>query len=632
MLVRAAFLFALVGCASCGAKSGPVVETPTGTSAGAATAERPPDLSPVPAPADLVLVGRLGRPRTLFETLATWSGVPVRVSDVLPPEMKDFEQVVVWDAPIELTGALDRRSTEKVPEPLLALSVGLTSVQETVAIARDRGANVTQVAPGVFRVNIDESASCAIAASLGPTRARLVCAEEWSDLEELLPYATRGMPTRDLGANDLYIELAAEPIRRRYTQEISSLRAVAGLLLRMASLDDKRFDRVLTDVAYGVADELKALANEADAVRVTGKLDDASKSLELGYSLTLRSTATESSFISQLLKDAGRKAAPPPDAFWQLPANASTAAYSVVPDPARLIPPLQTLAELTDAYLEYEKVAPSVRKRTRRIIEAYARLTAAGTYASGPVPEGSTGLASPILRSGWSVGTANQRADALTSVFADVAALLTDPEFARLLRTRFQVERKLLPRLRSSIVKVKGFEARATAYQLELPRELLAKLEDATELKGEPKPNAPKQTNVVIVLVPDGERTFVAYAREQKQAIQLLETLRAGTEKTLATVPELQALRNVRAVWGGYFMLEELVSYFDALAKQQGVDLLTRMPNHGRTPWLMRADVTEAAPGMTFSMSIGIPQGAFQDVGSLIPDLAGGLLRPTPKP
>lgn len=626
MIRRVLTLAALTGSLGfwgCGGKPAAPPAVPAAATTGdAPVAETPPDLSPVAEPSDLILVGRLSRPKVLVETLAAWAGFPVQLASVLPPELRELERLVAWDAPIEMAGVLNRDSTQKVPPPLVVISIGVVSMEQALAHARESGATVSDVAPGVVRVTMPDDESCALAVAVGPAPARFVCGDGWQSVETLLPYVTRGLPRRELSANDLHLEVVAEPLRRRYAQEISAIRAMTGLLLRMASLDDRRFDRVLADVAYGVADELKALANEIDRIQVTARLDTTGKALDLVQSLTLRTpTAGDASTTGQLLRDMGRRASPPPDAFWALPASASSAAFGVSPDPARVAEVMKPLIELADAYLEYEKVAPGLRKRTRRILEAYSAMGAPGAYATGSP---ATDAPASITNLGWTVGVTNQRASALTGLFSDISMLLADPELARLLRARFDLDPKLLPRMRSQAVAVKGFPARGTAYRLELPAGLVEQLK-RLEASGSPSGKAPqpaKAASISLVIVPDGEQSYIAYGHDQRQIIALLESARAGTDKKLATLAELQPLKTTRPAWGGFWTIEATVRYLDELLKEQGIGALTRMPHHGRTPWLVRVDIDDKAPTLAVSASASIPKAAFEDMGSLVTEIA----------
>jgi hypothetical protein len=622
-MIRRVVPIAVLLTLGCGKSSGPSPrDATTAPSAEVAVAEPAPDLSPVPPPAELVAVGRIARPRTLVETLASWSGVPVRLTDVLPPEMRDLEHVIAWDAPLEVAAALDRKSTAKVPEPLFVASVGLVSIDKALELARDRGAGLTAMGPGIFRLNVHEDVSCAIAASVGMAPARLVCGNEWPDVEELLPYATRGLPTRDLGAYDVNIELVAEPVRRRYAQEITQLRAMAGLALRMASLDDKRFDSALTDVAYGIADELKALANEVDRVQLTAKLDMTGKTLDVAETLVLRTAGLERSFVSQIIQDTGRRATPPPDVFWELPAEANSAGYSVSGDPQRFVSIVKSLGELADAYLEHEKVAPSLRKRIRRLIEAYPSMVGSGAFANGPAA-----VKSPLTSMGWSVGVANQRADVITATLSDVVGLLQDRELAKGLKKWFEVDPKILPKGRTQAVRVKGFPARGTSYTFDFPAAFVKRLSEIDPKRSGAAAEPVKAVSFTIIVVPDGERSYVAYGTEAKQLTTLLEGVRAGTQKKLADRTELAALRQGRSVWGGFWTLEALVQYMQDTLGDRGQQMLARAPNHGRSPWLVRFDISEQASSLVLTGVAKIPRGAFQDAGSVLPDVAAsGLL------
>lgn len=619
-MIRCSVLFAAFALSfGCGSSSAPLPTAPLADSNAASTVELAPDLSPVSAPSELVLIGRLSNPRRLLETLAGWAGMPLQINQALPNELRELEPVFAWDAPIEVVGVLDRRSADKKPEPFLVVSVGLASLESALSLARDRGANPSGVVPGVFRIDPGEDLSCAIAASVGPAPARLVCGAEWPAVEELWPYATRGLPVRDLGTGELQIELTAEPIRRRFAREISQFRAMAALLLRMASLDDKRFDSVLADITYAVADELKALAGEIDRLQWTAKLDASGKALELEQTLVFGGGGPERSFVRETVREMGARATPPPDTFWDLPASANSAIYSPGSDSKRLTTVFQSLAELADAYLEHEDVPLSLRKRARRLLESYPSLVSGGAYATGASP-----AKTPLASLGWSVGIVNQRADVLTAILSDFSSLLADRQPSALLKARLDWDPKLWPKLRHQATQVKGFPARATVYTLSLPGALVGQLgaRMAPGAGSGTGPDATKGGSLTILVVPDGARSFVAYAPEQKQAMLLVEGLRSGKEKRLGDLPTLAALRNRNSVWAGFWTLEALVPHLQAALKQTGEQLLAKAPNHGRSPWLFRVDVSEQPNSLSLSGAVRIPQEAFQDAGSLLPDLA----------
>ena len=129
--------------------------------------DEPPDLSPVPAPTDLVLVGRFKNPHAALDTVSKWAGLPMTISELLPEDARQFAKVIDWEAPLEIAVALDPRGEGKVPQPLAVISIGLGSLADAVAASRASGATVRRVQPGVFRTTISDPHSCALAASVG---------------------------------------------------------------------------------------------------------------------------------------------------------------------------------------------------------------------------------------------------------------------------------------------------------------------------------------------------------------------------------------------------------------------------------------------------------------------------------
>src|SRR6187549_2086814 len=89
-----------------------------------ALAEEAPDLSPVKRPAEVVVVGRIARPRLLAETLAKWSSLPLHIEDLMPAPARPISRAVLWEAPVETLVALDAFGEGKVPTPLMIASVG----------------------------------------------------------------------------------------------------------------------------------------------------------------------------------------------------------------------------------------------------------------------------------------------------------------------------------------------------------------------------------------------------------------------------------------------------------------------------------------------------------------------------
>lgn len=588
-----------------------------------AKAEEAPDLSPVAAPEELVLVGRLSRPRMLVETVAGWAGMPLRLADLLPAELRSVDGVLAWDAPLELAAVLDRHSTAKVAPPLVVVSFGLTSLPRALELAKQQGVSPTRVAPSVYRVPIDDDVTCALSAAVGAAPARLVCGAGWQSVEELLPYATRGLPNEKLSGDDLHIEVRGAPMQRRYSQEIAAVRLLTGLLLRQGQSDNARLDRVLTEAAYALADELKAIATEVDKLELRVRLDENKKALEVAGSLSF---AKDSSFTAQLLQDSGKRAGPPPGTFWELPRVADSAGYSVGLDAKRVGTLTSVGAELLDAYLEQQKAAAGLRQKVRSVVDALPLLVSPEVHASGagPLPKEATPLERLNQRLGWGVSVVDARADRLSKLLSDLEGVLGDRSLPKLVKARFDVEAKRMPKLRHRAVKVTGFPARGLAFTLELPAALLESLE--SELKSAPPPvkgkKAAQPALPCVVLVPDGEKTWISFAQDEKAAIVRLEATRAGREGKLADMPELMPLKQSSYVGAGYSTLEGLLRSVESMLPKRArnlSDVFSHAQNHGRTPQLTWLSVNQVGSALKISGTLQVPQGVFQDLGGIIP-------------
>src|SRR5262245_27221725 len=99
----------VLALAGCGGSKPPPPKTPVpeAKEAPREPVEEPVDLSPVAAPKDLVMIGRLSRPLTVVDGLARWAGLPMSVRQVLPPDVSWASPIVAWDAPVQAAGVVD---------------------------------------------------------------------------------------------------------------------------------------------------------------------------------------------------------------------------------------------------------------------------------------------------------------------------------------------------------------------------------------------------------------------------------------------------------------------------------------------------------------------------------------------
>jgi hypothetical protein len=610
---------------ACGGESLPPPKTVVPDSESAEPPAEPPiDLSPVSAPRDLVLTGRLSRPVYVADTMGRWAGAPLGVRallrSALPSEQRNVDELIAWDAPIQLAGVVSQ--VKATPAFDVVISVGLTDLERTVTALREMGASVERIKPGVYQVSSpDEDAHCAVAAARGQAPARAVCGPNIGAVERLLPYATRGLPEAPAGPNDLEIDFNPEPIQRLYGQQISSLTLLSGLAIRQASLDHPGFDRALADAVYALAGELQTLALDLDRVRIEGKLDEPKSALNLGFALKLKSNK---SWLGDTLQEASASAGAAPDSFWQLPEEATGASFVHPIDQARLRPLLRTAADLADGFLDHEKVSRASRDRVRNLLTDFGGamvpyVQAQGHMAPAAAQDGSLSEAFHQLL-GWQLIVAEGPSAPHLKVLKDLHAVINDREIRKVIGQRLELEPKLLPSSQMKPLAGKGLPAGGTAFVVTLPAELIEKYPRWTKAFGGAAKKGPLKATIAVV--GDGKRTIMAVAPDEKAVAERIAAFRAGKDQTLAERKELDPLRSIKAISAGFISLgavsRELASSPERRARASRI--LDVLPHHGRTP-MLTALKADTANGVTLWMELTVPQAVFQDVGALLPQL-----------
>jgi hypothetical protein len=593
------------GCG--GAKSAPPKAAPPGPSALAKEPVEKADLSPVPAPPDLFVVGRVRRPGALAETLGRWAGLPFSLKSVLAREVPALDGVVVWDAPVELAVALPgggRRNSVRT-----IVSIGVSSLSAALSAARDRGLSPERVMPEVFALSIPGGVRCLVGPSLGSVSARLVCGERAADVEALFPYATRGLPNENFGTRELELELRVDPIRRRYASEIAGARLLAGFLLRQAELDAPRFDRALADVVYAVADDLVLGVEDADSVKLGATLDEAGQELLLELTWKLRSTR---SWIGSLSEELSRRAAPPPAAFARLPADATGAAFAVDSRTSKTTAVQAPLLELADAYLEHERVGKAARERVRVLLTDFWKQVGA-SYVQA------TGRPAAGEQVGWSVTRAEVASAEFERLFREFDAVIRDRELWKVLATRAELDPKVPPKSRFVLLRGKGVPAGTLALVVTAPpaiaEQVGKKVGSRSSVDAKKKP-----WELVIAVCPDGPgASLVVSSWDQKDAAERIAAYFADGGRRLGDRHELAALRSTRALYGGFLTLESLLD-----AEVTPSPGSPEPPNRGETPIAWSATAT-AGPPVVLSMSLNVPSEALADLPGVVASILSSL-------
>ena len=599
---------ALLGCAA--KKPEPVAPAPVEAPRNVEIAADTPDLSPVAAPPGVFAVGRLSRALALSDTILGWAGLPVGLRDLLPEKTRDLDSALAWDAPLEFALLLGGSTRNPVQA---FVSVGLKSFEAAKQVAGERGYELERLAPGVYTVEGLKGASCAIAPALGPAPARLVCASRRSELEEVIPYATRGLPNESIGAHDLDFELRVEPVRQKFGTAISSARLFAGFLIPRMAIDVPRFDAAVSDATYALADEAIALVNDVDVLRVEGVVAREKQAVELDFTLRLRQ---KKSFTAGLIQESASRTGTAPAAFFRMPAEATSAGFSYAVEPKRWEGVRRVVSELVDGYLESAKVKGPLRDRGRKLVESVFELGYPVTvFADG----GSEATKPDEDARSWSLFRSEMSATKLRPAIADLGALLGDRTLRASLAKRLGVEEKALPTVRLGKLAGAGIPAGTQVLTLAIPPEFRSHLGDEVGLESKPEKTAPAPASpreYAIAVVPDGTGAIIGVAPTAKELAARLGPTLSGKAPTLNDRPELAPLREINASSARFTSVAALASELGS--PEEIKRALAALPNHGRQP-IVISFTAETSPSLVGRVHMTVPSGVFADLPGLAP-------------
>lgn len=586
-----------------------------------------PNLDPAGAPADLVIKGRLSDPGAVVDIVMEWAKVPVDWRRMAQQNEPEAMSVVALGAPIEFVVALDKRAPKENPQPFAVFSFGVNSVENAASFVRRQGRDVRRDG-GTYRMNA-EGLNCAIAPSVGKSRARVVCGDRDADVDALLPYATRGLPNEQMGSSNFHAEFVAEPIRRVYGNDLRLLKAAATpYVMKEFSIDNPRFDRALGDAVHGLADELMFLVDDIDRFSIDAQFKKDQGVFDMTGAMKFRSST---SWVAAAMASAGRNAKGPPEEFWRLPEDAQSASFVSASDPKLLNKARATLAELADGFLEHSKVPKKVRDQLNEIILGMLAQTGAYTSAHGevaPTPNADPFDAREILRTklGWYVGSLGEKIGVYKAYFDKIVKLYGDPQLRAMLAQN-GVKPAMLPKLTVRGSKA-GLPAGSYVYELSIPGDLLG--------GGVPVPVAPtpgkrvtvakaQPLNLVFAIAPDGDKTWYGISTDER----LMSTRMSNAIKKQSTIEsrkDLRSLKSDKTATGGYLTAMGLVSAFlqgrgGFSSPSSAKKIATGLPHHGDTAMVFSSTV-EAGPSVSWKMSI--PSAVFEDMGAAVMSISSG--------
>lgn len=590
-----------------------------------------PDLSPVAAPGEVIVVGRWQSPMLAADVIAGWTGLPLDwralLDGVLPRTSGGpARELLALDAPVDLLVTLPRVGTG--PEPRIAFSVGVTSIEGALDLAAALDEDVEAVGNRLYRVGGQGELTCMLGPAAGQAPARLVCGDGFGDVEELMPYMTRGLPRETVGTADVHVELRVEPIRRMYGPALEQAGQLAiPFLVREFSLDDPRLDAAVAEAARGLLAEGVALIDDVERVAFTVDLDAAAGAARTALAVDFRGTR---SWTGTTLRDAVSRAVAAPDAFWSLPMDVPAASFIAPGNPARGREIRRSAAEILDALLVVGKVPAPLRRQVAQLLEPALTSPAATVVVRGSYPApgehraadhdgadfGAQLLPMMIQQLGWQVYRAEIPAKKFTDYFDAFVRIYNDRAVTKLLEERFpDLEPAEIPRLAAKPAGA-GFPAGSRRYELSIAT---SPAEDT----------APTTTQLHLIVVPDGPRTWVAFGNDVGVLRQETARLLAPSSKTLRDRPGLEALRSGRFTSAGFTTLrmtyKGMLQQYVRMSEGELERMLNALPARGDTPMITTVRVSEeGAPRLEWATLV--PRAVVQDFAVAIPSVMASAL------
>jgi hypothetical protein len=553
----------------------------------------------------------------LLDAAGQWANLPLDWRRLLAQQLPGLDKVLDFGAPVDVVVALPPRS-ERRREPLKVISIGLTSVDAALDLARSKKQEVNEIRPGVYQVGPGQEAYCIVAPALGRARARLICSDESVAVEMLYPYATRGLPNENLATSDVFFELRADAIRARYGGQLRNLRMLRPFVMRELALDSPRFDRALGDAIHAVLDEGVALAEDVKRVRLDAILDNKAQSIDAQLRVEF---SGKKSWLVQTLSESGAAAAVAPDAFWRLPGDATAASYYVAIRRERIEPVVTTLSELLDGVLDHVKAPRARRDQTLQAFTTLATLQGIAVSAQGPLDRTTVGkpaTLSDVVRTGagWYVLGLEDEPARQKNVLPQLAQLIENKGLRQLVEKRAKLAGAKLPSAR--VRPAKGLGAGANELELTIPPELVARI--AEDGRSELKPGG--AVVFYVVSMPEAKRVWYGISGDKDLIYKRLAALRDGKAPTLATREGLAPLKGIKAMYGGFFSLGEVARELDELVsieRAQSIDrAVNAAPHGGTTPILGWLRVTPAQSGTTAVFELRAPKPVFEDVAAVM--------------
>lgn len=553
------------------------------------------ELTQLSPPKDLIAVARIEHLDNASVTLARWMGLPfdLRMLDTLGPGLS---RTLLLGAPAEAAVALAEGSDTEVLQPYAVFSVAISSVAAGRSMFEKFGRKLESLSPGVWITTDESPVTCAIAPALGRAPVRLVCGDRRVDVENLLPYATRGLPLLALGSSELHAELRLTPIRERYGQRLRQAKAVGvPVALGWMGIADTRLSRPITDILYALGDEFVDVMDDLDRISINAQVAAAPDRLDISTSFGF---TRSHSWFAQAVADSGKRSAPAPAIFFELPNDSGAASYMAPSNPRLFETVAHRLEALVDGGLAHLEVNQKLRDDFVRNLDQYANLpwgAACGQGEPGATsdPSRATKTGDLFAMSEWQVCTYDALSLSIVVNFLESAGkLIADKKVEQLLGAgSFSLKRRVANHGLPTGTSVFEFKVNTNALESTIGNWGSKAIKSEKQSIKRSQGAASSAVTLHVYIVPDANRTWVGTGTDAK-AIEahLAAARKSGGAGHLTSATNLSWLRDTPAVAGGYVSLAHFGALLAARMGQKGLskgrvdEALAVAPHHGKNP------------------------------------------------
>lgn len=580
------------------------------------------DLSPVDAPGEIVLHVRWKNASATLGQIAAFGKLPkdfvdsqIRegLKEIFQDELRDlvdpaaFAEAVAIDAPLDVIVAVDTSKLGPLPEPMGALSVGLSSLRQARGAVRGR---LESMGPGLWKLTGGKpwGPKCVIAASVGKAPARLICADDFKQLQAIAPFVARTLPTRPAAASDVRFDLSLRPLLDKYGRTLRDQAKGLPKLAQEGRIGVPKFDDALMDAALAISKEAGALIDDVDGITIDLSVD-AQKGVTLAGAV--RFTGKQS-WLAQTAVDGAHLAGPAPDIFWRAPLESHTVGFARGGDPSRLDGILETGAAMLEGVMEEEGFAtPADRRAIAQLLRIpmgkyVPSVTATGHFPSRVDMNNPDPIKMIEDSIGWYLVGVEDSPAKLKGWLTDAMTTYNRRSLQSLLKQEMRSDAKHLPVIKK-VTAPAALGAGAMAIEITIP-----------DVEHPSDSNKTVNIKAHILVMQDGSRTWAGLAMDRDKLAQLMVSTKGS--KTIAARGDLSSFRSEKVTSGGYFTFDTLIEAAkpavmlftvqepgsnDAKQADKFMKLLEQLPHKGKTPVLMLGNAVDGSkPQVRFSFTV----------------------------